>query len=365
MQPCGGLHCCGANLFAKQRPIVLTYNTNPAEKWLLGITAALHGLPLVLIGEGQIWHGGGGDKLGAAATALERIHALSPRSPVIFGDGSDTVVSNPVTTRVNQVLQGLVERDEVLFASECGSFPMCYKGEYNGNGKAQATHQQCRKRSKTCFPNSGLYAGSSSMLLKLLPRADHLVRTMGGAEQREDQAAVHRLVLSNSLPINIDEGNQVFFTMRPCRYMLTRMIPSPLNPDLMMMFCYYKEHDGYEPFKRISRNGSMVVLRGWQKQSQYPLVFHANGWHNRLKFVQPVNLDELFQNEVLLEYPVLLLNASHTNESCYQDTLGNVLHRAKRRPQARKVPMPNRPWPTTLKKHRGKRNFVNIGGGRG
>ena len=44
-------------------PVVLSYATQISEKWLLGLSAAMHGSPIVLAGLGrrgwQWWEGGG------------------------------------------------------------------------------------------------------------------------------------------------------------------------------------------------------------------------------------------------------------------------------------------------------------------
>ena len=323
---------CGGSSVSAYKPILLTYLTNPHEQWVLGITAALHGMPLALIGEGHKWVSSSA-RLRHVRQAVAHIHALSPTSPVIITDGSDTLVANGLTRATATLLRGLVERDEVLFGSECASFPMCYKADYTGKGAAQAQHQKCRARSKTCFLNGGTYAGSSSALLRLLEHTDHLAGSvLSGAELNDDQAAAHRILLSNAMPLKVDDRGSIFLTLRPCRGPEMRVIPSPVKgapKGTTLTVCHYREHV-HNPSKRVSRNGSRMVYLDFENATQLPLVVHANGFHKRLSQgpISPPYLANLYQRPTLLEHPILLLN-SKRNGTCSHDTLGNVLKRAK------------------------------------
>lgn len=326
--------------------MVLTYLTNPPKDWFLGVTAAWHGVTLVLVGEGRRWTNGGADKLKGAAQAIELIRELSPSSPIIFADGLDTLVSNPLSHDVSSTLKSLVQQDGVLFASECASFPKCYSREYDKN----RAHKACRSRSKTCFLNSGLYAGSSRALLRMLPLADRVVKRLHGSEQGEDQAAAHRVMLGKNNSdgsLSVDDQNRVFLTLRGCRgspdkafYVKGRRFST----------CFYEPH---EPLQYVTRVGSSLRFQAnhsRRAEVQTPLVVHANGYHARLTWAVPCVADKrcprwqpaytskpyagggvtdlLKQRPELLQYPIMLINSSAATDVCTMVPLGKVLDRA-------------------------------------
>ena len=79
--------------------LLATYVTDVvARPWVLGSSAALHGVPLVVIGHGMRWEGVG-QKLVGARRAAQLLDAIAPRSAVAFADGSDTAVVNPLVMR--------------------------------------------------------------------------------------------------------------------------------------------------------------------------------------------------------------------------------------------------------------------------
>ena len=208
-------------------PIIITYLTNPGESvdklpWLLGLTAAIHNISLVLAGEGIAWNHNQrtSSKLTAILELIEHLSRVSPKSPLIFADGADTLVSNPVTPKVLRRLQDLVERDQVIFASECSSWPLCYKEKYRNN----EDHAACSLKSgiKTCFLNSGIYAGSSRALLRLLPQANGMAQNLTGSEHADDQAALHHLMFYSELnSMRVDYESQLFLTLRRCSRLLS------------------------------------------------------------------------------------------------------------------------------------------------
>ena len=100
-EPANGMHplskaklaACRAALephwLAGTGPVMLSSATSVPNQWLLGLSVAKHGLPLVLVGLNQPrwpWWQGGRKKLPGSRRALQVIHELSPNRPVIFSD---------------------------------------------------------------------------------------------------------------------------------------------------------------------------------------------------------------------------------------------------------------------------------------
>ena len=153
-------------------------------------------------------------------------------------------------------------------------------------------------------------------------------------ERGEDQAAVHRMMLSNELPLKVDEHNKVFLTLRPCKGKNFKAIPhiSTLAKGTMLALCFY-EADAHDPSARLSRrnNDTEIAYLDFEGGTQLPLVVHANGFHKRLKKVLPLQLSQLFSMATLLDTRIMLLNSTHAKRVCQQDTLRNILQRAKAR----------------------------------
>lgn len=175
------------------RPILLTYLDRIPPQWLLARSAAHHGLPLAVAGVGRTFSFA--DKLMSTERAVAMIHRLNPKAPIIFADGSDTLVANPITARVQTLLRLCVEDGRVSLGAECHSYPVCYIAAYRNH----SAHARCRESgSPTCFVNSGLYAGGSGALLRLLSKAREAAREGRGVERDDDQAAMHQLLLKDS-----------------------------------------------------------------------------------------------------------------------------------------------------------------------
>lgn len=146
--------------------LLATYVTDiVARPWVLGSSAALHGVPLVVIGHGLRWEGVG-QKMVGARRAAQMLDAIAPRSAVVFADGSDTAVVNPVvmttapadaaatasgTSTAGGIrtaaaaatsvvgggaaapLRRIASADApplLLFSGECSSWPVCYRDAY-------------------------------------------------------------------------------------------------------------------------------------------------------------------------------------------------------------------------------------------
>ena len=222
-----------ANLNASQI-VLVTHATSLPKRWLLGLTAALHSVPLVLTGLGQPWTGYR-DKLHATLNATQQLHERAPRPlpTLVVADAMDTLLINPP--------RALPSRRAVLVAGECSSFPRCFRTLYAMHAPsahvATCAARRREGRFAACYANGGAYAGRSKELLRLLPMLAERAALAVGVEAGDDQAAMHHLVapqpspLAGQLPagqlsaapprllpprLRVDIAAQYFVSLYPC-----------------------------------------------------------------------------------------------------------------------------------------------------
>lgn len=200
--------------------VVLTYLTDivRGQPWVLGLSAALHKMPLVIAGYGMQWDGAVKIKIPAAMRAIQALYAFRPQTTILFADGSDTAICNAPSkamAALSQIVPMPRRNTTVLFSGECGSWPKCYRKEYE---KVNA-HRVCRSVSHACYPNSGAYLGTPVALMRMLPRLKQLLITGQGVELNDDQAAANRLLLSTSDELNpiVDYHSDVFLSLYGCK----------------------------------------------------------------------------------------------------------------------------------------------------
>jgi len=116
------VHSTPIHRLAIDGPIILAVATSVDENWPLGLSAALHGLPLAVVGLGQpgwSWTTGNAGKLPLLRAALQQLHKLAPHRAVVVADATDTVVANPysMTRRVH----GIDTRAPCADCASCGS----------------------------------------------------------------------------------------------------------------------------------------------------------------------------------------------------------------------------------------------------
>lgn len=288
------------------QPALVTYMTDiPVHAWPLGLSSSLHRLPLVVIGKGMRWAlevGGARGasvpartrhapyrervcraraqaKLPAVTRGLQLLQAAAPRQPVVFADGTDTVIAHAPNRPVHLELltRAAMSSRLVLFSAECQSWPRCYKRNYT----AHVGHRTCRATgSRTCFPNSGAYLASSKALLKLLPALVHATADGFGAraESGDDQAAVHHANLGHvaqSLEVTIDQTSAFFLSLGACK---GDGRPRTFLDDFEL--CHY---GGYNPLERLGRRaGAAPHMSDAVAGAQHPVLMHANGLHERM-----------------------------------------------------------------------------------
>ena len=262
---------------------LLTYLTDSASlsPWVLGLSAAAHGVPIIVVGAGMKW-AGAGVKLPAARRAAQAVAAHEGLRGValVFADGSDTAIARTPSTEAAALLRDVgARKDAVLVSGECGSWPLCYQSRYRS---AHAAFRQCAARkSPACYPNSGLYAGSAPSLVSFLSRLHSRASEprLLPPERGDDQAALHALyqqaggvvggqaAAASSSSLRVDESRVLFGSLHACKGPGTerRLTMRGVNFSLC--------HEGaYEPLRDLGRrNGSSGSL-----------LLHASGNHDRL-----------------------------------------------------------------------------------
>jgi len=329
--------------------VVLTYLTDVSSPWALGLSAAAHRVPLILAGQNRLW-GGVAVKLPAARRVAQLLQASVPDLPVVFADGSDVFVANPVSDSLAARLRtASTPPGRITVQSECNSWPRCYAAEYANHTAFQA----CRGRDgPTCYPNSGAFVGQSGTLLRFLSALERMSSAAEGAEHLDDQAALHRLYLGSppsagteGLEVHVDDKSELFLGLHACKG--DGAVRTFRARGGTFTMCHAGSHD---PFTFVVTNGSRLShrlaelrLRGASvapatashAPETAPLLAHAHGVHDRVsralwggagvhgrplppQFRQrPRRLSRQWQDtyataspNALLETPVLLVDAA-------------------------------------------------------
>jgi len=365
-------------------PIILTYLTNaPTDTWLLGLTAAAHGLPLVVVGHGRGRFNiasGTGAKITGYLRALQIVEAVARSAAVVVTDATDTVIVNAPSgqTSATKAIKQALETSAVLTSAECGSWPKCYAPLYAHD----LVHQQCRAEGNpTCFANSGAYLGSAAALKAMFAEQVRMMtsfaalrkkrrgtlrnmkvgevhnHSIGGVELNDDQAVLHYLYLNQSrdnlgVTLRMDVHSSFFLSTWRCHDRVWPRVHTVVGP---FERCHEMKHD---PAARIIQPhpGSASSLRynASDGSEQQPFLLHANGKDG---FLQPsrvranprlkhlADTQERMRNapEALLRHPVLFLD-SHS-QPCHSMSLADFLRTGSssilnRRARATRVSVP-------------------------
>ena len=303
------------------QPSLLTYLTDVCAQgpWALGLSAAHHRVPFVVQGLGMRW-AGVGFKLPAVRRTVQLLQALRPNGTIVFADGSDAAVANAVPRRRP------TDQHTIILSAECGSFPICYKQRY----MQHKAYQACRNRSRTCYPNSGVYMGQPEALLNVLPALQSLAANGDGVEHMEDQSAANRLYYSQaSASVEVDGDSQLFLSLYRCK-----------GPSLRKFDRFTLCHDGHhDPLRYVHRHrGGRALSYNYSGKSTRPFIVHANGLHQRLSWAYfgsgapqeraPRNWTELYLPsraavEASRSHPVLLVDSA-AHGLCHLSTLGEL-----------------------------------------
>ena len=97
--------------------------------WLLGLTAAARGLPLIIVGLGRPFNGVW-PRIAREHDAAQIIRELAPDVPLLSVE-ADTVVVNDVSEQVASTARRVIERpDLVVLHTECARWPQCHAEEF-------------------------------------------------------------------------------------------------------------------------------------------------------------------------------------------------------------------------------------------
>ena len=318
--------------------VVMTYATDPTRYWLLGLSAALHSIPLILVGRGRKWTGLT-SKYRGVRRALQTIGDLNlSKTAILVADADDTVVGNAPTESVIREFERLASNDSnrVLVAGECNSYPLCYQHLY----AKHESFNRCLTRSRSCYPNGGAYAAG----LKTISRfVDSILINMGaleGVERGDDQSAIHRMYLgsrfveTSKVTLKVDDASKVFNTLFACAgSRWERGVGRPCKGR-------DRETRPYDPLSSL-RAVSEELKIVWN-ESTLPFVFHANGKSHRLKLEDAflplrsaLGLSNLQDGRPLralpsrlLAHKILLIDDA-SSPGCVETHLENVLRAAQ------------------------------------
>ena len=128
-------------------PIMVTVSTSLTKRWLLGLSAALYGVPLVLSSLGQNWTGLVG-KLEATRRAVRRVHDASEGHHVIYADSTDAMWVNAPRPYDRP------EENTVFISGECSMYPQCYRSLYATHARAHVdncAHRRTGRKFTACY----------------------------------------------------------------------------------------------------------------------------------------------------------------------------------------------------------------------
>ena len=331
-------------------PIILTYASKIApDRWLLGLSAAAKGVPLVLAGLGRPGFGWTDPamKLPGARRGAQLLSTIMPAAPIIFTDGGDTMLINEPQLATRSMLLRARSESTVLISSVCSSWPICYNASY----WADKESSNCRATWPTCYPNSGMFMASGSAMYRYVSMLEATTaRLTHPAERLNDAAGMHHLYLNRTaepeLTQEIDASSTFFLNIFPCtgpRYRLRAFGPHEYCHDVQ-----------YEPLNQVHLINGTDGVRGLTFRNalgdvQQPLLLHANGLHSRLTGTSVGRPSMLFKplidrylpplgrppRAALLARPVLLVDSAlHGEPVCALTTMGDIFSRAREQLEA-------------------------------
>eukprot|EP00966_Prymnesium_polylepis_P092313 2137206-Prymnesium_polylepis.1 len=156
--------------------------------------------------------------------------------------------------------------DRIAINAECNSWPQCYRAMYADD----EAHQECRLRSRTCYPNSGVYLGSTRALMRAMPALQELADRHGN-----DQAALSYLYLARArhgLNATIDGQSESILSLHDC-----------IHSRKKTRDCHYLP---YDPLLDVRFEGAALVYQFRRLPARRPFIVHSNGDHSRLQLLR-------------------------------------------------------------------------------
>ena len=315
-----------------ERPAMLSYATQVSSHWQLGLSAARHGMPLVLAGLGQPrwpWYQGGRKKLPGSRRALQISHQLWPQQPVISSDTGDLLIGNSLGRTHLATLAGLSDSARMFIAAECNSWPVCYRDAYAHD----AEHHRCLAKHSACYPNSGVLTASARTMLHFYDEWARVIigsNDLGKAERWNDQAAVHRLFQNRSqyaaFRLKVDAANLFSLQLWKCEGALAKASGKHFH------YCHERSFDPTAGLNTAA-DGTSVTYTDERGVEQKPFLVHSNGHHYVLSkeesHLRP--LLELYaavppaELHRLLRHPVVLVDTAE-HGPCNVTTLGWLMN---------------------------------------
>ena len=320
---------------SRDGPVMLSYATSVPSGWMLGLSAAVHGLPIVLAGLNQPrwpwWHGGR-KKLPGSRRALQIIEAIGgPDRPVISSDTGDLLIGNSLTPEHMATLADLRKSQRMLVAAECNSWPVCYRDKY----LMDPGHQHCLQHYDACYPNSGVLLASARTLLQFYSAwAAEIVgsSSLNKAERWNDQAAVHRLYRNRTsiasaghFSMEVDAAAQFSLQLWKCDG------PKDHGNGKHFRYCHERRNEPATGLK-TAEDGGGVIYTNHRGAVQKPFLIHSNGYHRVLK-ANETHLHALLERyhpdrvpSALYNHPVILVDTREYGD-CTVASLGWLLNR--------------------------------------
>lgn len=281
------LKFCGALLAnsswtARPPAVVLTHMPRVEAPWLLGVSAALHGLPLAIAGFGhpvdQRWFDGKTPSLPSLLRAAQLLGAIPATAhvPVALLDAHDTFVANAPSAISHEIAHKMGEA-QVTVGGECLHHPVCNIGEMRSR---RADYRACVDEGfDACSPNSGLLYGHpkplGTLLLAMLQRIVERQVESGPLAfiSAHDQGALHTLYIEGGaagVELEVDHMSRHILNLAPCntRQNYTQAVKG---------FSYCRERY-HLPFARTRVLNSTALYHYPRTTSPpvHPLFAHAN-----------------------------------------------------------------------------------------
>ena len=304
--------------------ILLTYLTDVSINWLLGLTAAAHRVPLVVMGRGRRWIGIRG-KLWGFARAAQLLSRVARHAAILTLDGSDTFVANPLSATARLLVHSIAHsRNAMLLVTECNAWPTTKYGRCrNSKFDALEQHRACKAAGwPACYTNSGAFVASGPSIVRV-------VGAMLGSwteveEHLTDQYSlqeVYRFQASHNVSIDVDGASEVMASLSVCRHhgrgASLNCFDEPWDPTTHLRVANVV---GGAP-------GVSEITLSLANTTRRPFVFHSNGdpEFERINCtaLQPAWAALLARRGELLGYRIVALDAARSELNV--TTLGDFL----------------------------------------
>ena len=322
--------------------IILAFASHIQAPWLLGASAAMHNMPLVVAGLGTPggwpWYYGATPKLPASRRAAQLLRALTPAQPVALVDSFDVLVANHPPLEVRTVLTQLGD-DEVIVGGECTMFPRCRAEEL----RALPSWRTCYAEGhNACSPNGGFILGRPYALQRLLDAMMGLLAAPPGNEplaerftSRHDQGALQQLLIAGGAGVRliIDSASRLVLNLHACaaRWNRTHLIKGfakcherwhvPLStvevPNASALLHWPRGRSAgrrrrpAEPVITRRRSSTHNADASYGGGAVRPLLLHANGNHPLLRHptIRPIVESFNFSEASMADWPPRVLEA--------------------------------------------------------